>query len=100
MMTRVGETTAEQFDIIPARAQLLQHVRFKYACRTCEGASHDGSTLETAAMPAQPIPKSNGSPGLLAQITTLMYVDGMSLYRVEGILPRSNIHASRTTRAS
>ncbi|MFM7386058.1 MAG: IS66 family transposase [Betaproteobacteria bacterium] len=99
-LTRIGETTAEQFDIVPARAQVLQHVRFKYACRTCEGTSHDGPTVVTAPMPAQPIPKSNASPGLLAHITTMKYADGMPLYRVEGILARAKIHVSRTTQAS
>jgi len=29
-LTRIGEVTSEQFDLIPARAQVLQHVRFKY----------------------------------------------------------------------
>ena len=43
--------TSEQFDLIPARAQVLQHVRFKYACRSCEGTSHDGPAVITAAMP-------------------------------------------------
>ena len=62
-LTRIGEAVSEQFDIIPARAQVLQHVRFKYACRTCEGTSHDGAAVIIAEMPAQPIPKSNASPG-------------------------------------
>jgi transposase len=98
--TRFGETTSEQFDLIPARAQVLQHVRFKYACRACEGTSHDGPAVITAEMPAQPIPKSNASPGLLAHITTLKFVDGLPLYRVEGILARTGIRVSRTTQAN
>jgi transposase len=69
-LTRIGEVTSEQFDLIPARAQVLQHVRFKYACRSCEGTSHEGPAVVTAAMPAQPIPKSNASPGLLAHIAS------------------------------
>ena len=31
--TKIGEEVSEQLDIIPARIQVLQHVRFKYACR-------------------------------------------------------------------
>ena len=33
---RMGEETSEQLDIIPATVQVLQHVRFKYACRQCD----------------------------------------------------------------
>lgn len=99
-LTRIGEETSEQFDIIPARAQVLQHVRFKYACRTCEGTSHDGKAVTIADMPAQPIPKSNASPGLLAHIAVAKFQDGMPLYRQSGILARSDIDVSRTTMAT
>jgi len=99
-LTRIGEVTGEQFDLIPARAQVLQHVRFKYACRSCEGTAHEGPAVVTAAMPAQPIPKSNASPGLLAHVSTAKYADGMPLYRLEGILARDRIEVSRTTLAS
>ena len=99
-LTRIGEAVSEQFDIIPARAQVLQHVRFKYACRTCEGTSHDGAAVIIAEMPAQPIPKSNASPGLLSHISVAKFQDGMPLYRVSGILARSGIDVSRTTMAT
>jgi len=99
-LTRIGEVTSEQFDLIPARAQVLQHVRFKYACRSCEGASHEGPTVVTAPLPAQPIPKSNASPGLLAHVTTSKFVDGLPLYRQEGILARHRIGVSRTALAA
>ena len=99
-LTRIGETTSEQFDIEPALVRVLQHVRFKYACRSCEGSSHDGPAVITAAMPAQPIPKSNASPGLLAHIATAKYQDGLPLYRQEGILVRSGIEVSRATAAN
>jgi transposase len=98
-LTRIGEVTSEQFDLVPARAQVLQHVRFKYACRSCEGTSHDGPVVVTAAMPAQPIPKSNASPGLLAHVASAKFVDGLPLYRQEGILARYMISVSRTALA-
>ena len=99
-LTRIGETTSEQYDIEPAKARVLQHVRFKYACRTCEGTSHDGAAVTIAPLPAQPIPKSNASPGLLAHISVSKFQDGMPLYRQEGILARSRIELSRTTAAN
>ena len=99
-LTRIGEEVSEQYDIVPARAQVLQHVRFKYACRTCEGSSHDGSAVTIADVPAQPIPKSNASPGLLAHIAVSKFQDGLPLYRQAGILARSGIELSRTTMAN
>ena len=99
-LSRIGEAISEQFDIVPARAQVLQHVRFKYACRTCEGTSHDGAAVIIAEMPAQPIPKSNASPGLLSHISVAKFQDGMPLYRVSGILARDGIDVSRTTMAT
>ena len=98
-LTRIGEVTSEQLDIEPAKACVLQHVRFKYACRTCEGTSHDGPTVVTAEMPAQPLPKSNCSPGLAAFVTVSKYADGLPLYRLEGILARYKISVSRTAMA-
>ena len=98
-LTRIGEITSEQLDIVPARAQVLQHVRFKYACRSCEGTSHDCPVVITAELPAQPLPKSNASPGLAAFITVSKYADGLPLYRLEGILARYMISVSRTAMA-
>jgi len=115
-LTRIGETTSEQFDIEPAKARVLQHVRFKYACRNCEGtgvvpeARQDhvpearnqdpGPTVVTAPMPAQPLPKTNCSAGLAAYITVSKYADGLPLYRLEGILARYRIGVSRTAMAA
>jgi len=98
-LSRIGETTSEQFDIEPAKARVLQHVHFKYACRNCEGTSHDGPSVVTAPMPAQPLPKTNCSPGLAAFITVSKYADGLPLYRLEGILARYMISVSRTAMA-
>ena len=58
----IGEETSEQLDIIPAKVQVLVHVRKKYACKQCEAG------VVTAPLPPQPIPRSNASPGLLAHV--------------------------------
>lgn len=97
--TRIGEVTSEQLDIIPAKIQVLSHVRFKYACRSCEGVDDDGPTVVTAAMPPQPIPKSNASPGLLAYVGVAKFVDGMPLYRLEPRFKRIGIEIPRNTLA-
>jgi hypothetical protein len=58
---RMGEETSEQLDIIPATVQVLQHVRFKYACRQCDRHG-ESSQIITSPMPPQPMPGSIASP--------------------------------------
>lgn len=92
-LSAIGEVTSEQLDIVPAQIRVLVNVRKQYACRQCD------STLKTAALPAQPIPKSNASPGLLAHIAVAKYQDALPLYRLEAILGRSGVELPRNTLA-
>ncbi|VAW72892.1 Mobile element protein, partial [hydrothermal vent metagenome] len=47
--------------------------------------------------PAQPIPKSMASPGLLAHVTVSKYQDALPLYRQEKILQRIGVDIPRST---
>jgi transposase len=94
-LTLMGEATSEQLDIIPAQIRVLHHRRLKYACPCCH------EHVATAPMPAQPIPKSQASAGLLASIATAKYADAQPLYRQSGQLERLGFEASsRQTLAS
>jgi hypothetical protein len=53
-MHRMGETVTEQLHV-EVKASVLQHVRFKYACRHCERTALN-TPIVTAPMPAQPLP--------------------------------------------
>lgn len=88
-----GEEISEQLDVQPARFRVLRHRRVKYRCPCCEGH------LSTAPLPAQPIPKSQASPGLLAFITTAKYVDGLPLYRLASQFERIGVELPRQTQA-
>ncbi len=92
--TLIGEDISEQLDIIPAKIQVLVHVRKKYACKHCEEG------VEIAPLPPQPIPKSNASPGLLAHIAVSKYQDALPLYRQQAVLHRSGIDIPRNTLAN
>mgnify|MGYP000398027544 CR=1 FL=1 len=61
----IGEKKAEQFDIIPSKMQVIVHIRPQYACKACEGVEDDGPSVVIAPPPAQVIPKSIASAGLL-----------------------------------
>lgn len=92
-LKHIGAETHEQLDIIPAKIQVLNHIRLKYACPCCE------KYLVTASKPAQPIEKSIASPGLLAFIAIQKYVDALPLYRqIEGF-KRIGIELDRSTLA-
>jgi len=88
----IGEVMSEQLDIVPAKIQVLRHVRKQYAC-DC------GQCIRTAALPNQPIPRSLASPGLLAHITVSKYQDALPLYRQENILQRIGVDIPRATLA-
>jgi transposase len=92
-LAEVGAVTSEQLDIVPARIQVIRHIRKQYAC-DC------GQCIKTAALPKQPIPKSMASPGLLAHITVSKYQDALPLYRQETILRRIGVDIPRATLAN
>jgi transposase len=89
----IGEEISEQLDIIPAKIQVIRHIRRKYACKACE----EGVVM--APMPPQPLPKSNASPNLLAYSVIAKYVDALPLYRQERAFKRLGIDLPRNTLA-
>lgn len=92
-LAEIGAVTSEQLDIVPAKIQVIRHIRKQYACRC-------GQCIKTAPLPAQPIPKSLASPGLLAHITVSKYQDALPLYRQETILKRIGVDLPRATLAN
>jgi transposase len=89
----MGEEVREQLDIIPAKVQVLRHVRVKYACPCCR------EHLLTAPAPPELLPKTNASPGMLAYVATAKYVDALPLARQARILERAGIELPRATLA-
>ena len=93
-LIRIGTKVSEQLDIIPEQLFVIEHRRGTWKCPCCEDA-----VPETAPMPAQPIPKSNASPGLLAFVATRKYADGLPLYRQSAAFGRLGIDLPRQTLA-
>ena len=89
----IGTVDSEQLDIVPATVRVLHHERRKYACPCCR------RHMATAPMAAQPIPKSQASPGLLAFVATAKYVDALPLYRQTQQFERLGLDCSRATLA-
>lgn len=66
---KIGEEVTEQIDYVPAKAFVLQNVRYKYGCKKCE------ETVRIAPLPLQPLPRSVATPRLLAHVLVSKYVD-------------------------
>jgi len=91
-LARLGDSTTEVLEKIPATLKVIRHVRPKYACRVCE-------TVFQAPAPDLPIEKGRPGPGLLAHVAVSKYCDGLPLYRQAGILERQGIDVDRATLA-
>ena len=93
MLEPMGEEVAvEQLAIIPAQHYVIRHIKKKYACRC-------GSCIKRATSKAQPIPKSQASPSLLAFLMVSKFLDGLPLYRMEKIIARDGLAVSRQNMA-
>ena len=96
-LTRFGQEVSEKLDYIPARLRVERHIRYKYACKSCEGLEGEGPTVKIAPLPVQLIPKSHATAGLLAHIGVSKFADGLPLYRQQKMFDRLGIDISRAT---
>lgn len=91
VMRPFGHDTSHQLHYVPARLEVHETRRLKYACQSCHGA------VVRAALPLlPPIPKSMASSSLLAYLIVSKFADGLPLYRIAGRLARMGIELSHT----
>src|SRR5512135_3267630 len=88
---KIGEEVSEQLEYVPASLFVIQHARFRYACRACQ------EHVAIADKPPQPIDKGLPGPGLMAQTITSKYSDHLPRYRQEDIFARHGVELSRAT---
>ncbi|MDR7047756.1 transposase [Duganella sp. 3397] len=74
-MVEIGEDVSEQLDLVPMQVRVLRHIRKRYGC---PGSVH---APVTAALPPQPLPKSNASADLLVMLLVVKFIDGLPLAR-------------------
>ena len=55
-LSKIGQETSEQLEVIPAQLKVLRHIRIRYACKACT----EGVT--TAPMPKQPAEMTSSEP--------------------------------------
>ena len=73
-MHRIKELVSEQYDIVPAKFQVIQNVRFIYGCRC-------GEKPKTTPIPPMILPKSQVTASFLATIAVQKFEDSLPLYR-------------------
>jgi transposase len=88
----VGESVTEVLAYVPARFEVIRHVRPACSCRKCE-------TMVQAPMPELPIPRGMVDASFLAHMITAKFCDHIPLYRQAEIDARSGVEIDRSQRA-
>ncbi|MGF6917819.1 IS66 family transposase [Paraburkholderia sp. 40] len=91
-LERNGEERSETLHYEPSRLTVIEHIRFRYAAKKV-----GESTIVTASAQPSPLPKSNASASLLANILANTYVDHLPLNRQEMRYARRGVHLPRAT---
>jgi transposase len=95
----IGEQTAEQLDLEPAKLFVRRTIKKSYACRRCDPTLVPPEQRLRTAGPAEVGPLARGlcGPGLLAHVVTAKFADHTPLHRLAGQLARSDVHIARST---
>lgn len=95
----IGEQTAEQLDLEPARFFVLRTRKKSYACVHCDPVTVPAEQRLQTAGPAQvgPIARGLCGPGLLAHSITAKFTDHVPVHRLAGQLSRSGVRIAEST---
>jgi transposase len=90
--SKLGEDVAESLERLPARWQVIQHVREKLSCRTCE-------TISQAPAPFHPISRGRAGPNLLAEVVFAKFGLHLPLHRQSERFAREGVPLEVSTLA-
>ena len=91
-LRKVGESVTEVLSYVPARFEVVRHIRPACSCRKCE-------TMVQVPMPELPIPRGMVDATFLAHIVVAKFCDHIPLYRQAEIDARSGVDIDRSQRA-
>ncbi len=94
-MHEMGIQTRHELKLVPAQAQVVQHVKYVYGCRNCEKNGIE-VPIRTAPAPNPVIEKGLASPSAVSYVMTMKFVEGVPLYRQEQHYRRMGIELSRS----
>jgi transposase len=89
---KLGEDVTEMLELIPRQWKVIQHVREKFSCRSCE-------TITQPPAPSHPIARGRAGPGLLAHVLFSKYGLHLPLNRQSDTYAREGIDLDVSTLA-
>ena len=92
VLHRIGEDVTETLEVVPRQWKVIQHVREKFSCRTCE-------KITQPPAPSHPIARGRAGPSLLAQIVFSKYGLHLPLNRQSAAYAREGIDLDVSTLA-
>ncbi len=91
-LRKLGEDITETLELVPATWKVIQHVREKFSCRTCE-------KITQAPAPNHPIARGRAGPKLLAHVLFSKYRAHLPLNRQSDIYAKEGIDLDVSTLA-
>jgi len=88
----LGEDATEVLEYVPSSFKVVEHVRPKVSCRSCD-------TIVQAPLPSFPIERGRPGPALLAHVIVSKYADALPLHRQSVIYARQGVDLDRSTMA-
>jgi transposase len=92
VLHKLGEDVTETLELIPRQWKVIQHVREKFSCRSCENITQPPA-------PSHPIARGRAGPGLLAHILFSKYGLHLPLNRQSEVYARERIALDVSTMA-
>ncbi len=91
-MRKLGEDVTESLEHVPGSWKVIQHVREKFSCRSCEAITQPPA-------PSHPIARGRAGPGLLAHVLFSKYGLHLPLNRQSAAYAREGINLDVSTLA-
>jgi transposase len=92
MLRKLGEDVTESLESVPRTWKVIQHVREKFSCRTCEAITQPPA-------PSHPIARGRAGPSLLALVLVSKYGHHLPLHRQSAIYAREGVAIEVSTMA-
>jgi transposase len=92
VLHKLGEDVTETLELVPRQWKVIQHVREKHSCRSCE-------KITQPPAPSHPIARGRAGPGLLAHVLFAKYGLHLPLTRQSATYAREGIALDVSTLA-
>jgi transposase len=92
VLHKLGEDVTETLELVPRQWKVIQHVREKFSCRSCEAITQPPA-------PSHPIARGRAGPGLLAHVLFSKYGLHLPLNRQSEVYAREGIELDVSTLA-